>query len=92
MDKEVTPTMSDLEAIEAEWPVIEAELAVVEAECRLAVSSDELAVRAHRDAVAGLARVVRRAAVVERVGAGDAMRRRPVVVLVASSAGRGEVA
>lgn len=92
MDKELEPSSAALAAIEAEWPVIEAELAVVEAECRLAVSSDELAVRAHRDAVTGLARVVRQVAAMERVRAGDAVRRRPVVVFLSSSPQRGEVA
>lgn len=53
------PTAAALAAIEAESPLIAAELAVVDAECRLAVSADPLAVRAHRRAVAHLARVAR---------------------------------
>lgn len=53
------PSWADLVAIAAEWPVIEAELAVVDAECRLAASPDALSVRAHRRAVARLARMTR---------------------------------
>ena len=51
------PTLRDLAAIEAEWPVIEAEIAVVDAECRLAASVDAVSVRAHRRAVARLSRL-----------------------------------
>lgn len=46
------PTIEDLAAIEAEWPLIAAEIAVVDAECRLALApTDVLAIRAHRRAV-----------------------------------------
>ncbi|MGL4177523.1 MAG: hypothetical protein ACRCSN_15765 [Dermatophilaceae bacterium] len=53
------PPPEELAVIEAEWPVVTAELAVVAAECRLAASGDVVSVRAHRRAVAALARVVR---------------------------------
>jgi len=53
------PSLSDLSAIESEWPVIEAELEVVAAECRLAGSpGDQLAIRAHRRAVRSLLAVL----------------------------------
>ena len=47
----VEPTVEDLEAIEAEWPVLAAELAVVDAHCRFLNSPDVLARRALRRAV-----------------------------------------
>lgn len=57
--EEVGPTSSDLDAIEAEWPLLAAEVSVVDAECRLLVLPGEVTVRAHRRAVARLNAVVR---------------------------------
>lgn len=55
---EPEPTVEDLQAIEAEWPVLAAELAVVEAQCRFLVSPDVLARRALRRAEVALSRAV----------------------------------
>ncbi|GAA1863812.1 hypothetical protein GCM10009751_22270 [Myceligenerans crystallogenes] len=59
MSEEAEPTSSDLEAIEAEWPLLAAELSVVDAECRLLALPCEVTVRSHRRAVARLNAVVR---------------------------------
>lgn len=50
------PTIVELLAIEAEWPLIAAELAVVEAQCRFLGSPDVLTRRALRRAVTSLTR------------------------------------
>ena len=57
IDLDGGPTVPELLAIEAEWPVHAAELAVVEAECRFMLSPDVLARRALRRAVTALTRV-----------------------------------